>query len=242
MMPSFEALLVVGIVGFYLYDSAMLLYSNELVYVKTLGRWSFVKPATHWQLMGRFPHVPNPLTPNQFMLRVIWNRESSPVPENLMAELQEFTQVLKPLHYLTVLLLATLLFSLPIVLLRWGTGTIFMALVLLSYLNVVIMLMFVYRKRDALRITGKTFRGLAFESLACVPFAINLVRKISLQYPFRGGAIEFAQQAFSAQIFGRLIQALLSRIDEELAIEDEDSRRARDLCTYRACLSSLQPE
>jgi len=40
-MPSFEVLLPLGAIGLYLFDSTLLLYSNELLFAQRAGRWSF---------------------------------------------------------------------------------------------------------------------------------------------------------------------------------------------------------
>ncbi len=50
---SFEIMLVLGIVGFYLFDSAMLLYVNELVFVEKNGKWVFGRPEWGWQMLGK---------------------------------------------------------------------------------------------------------------------------------------------------------------------------------------------
>ena len=42
--------------------------------------------------------------------------------------------------------------------------------------------------RDALGIDRRTVAWLAFESVACPPHAINLVRKLSLRHPQAGTA------------------------------------------------------
>jgi len=46
-------MLVLGIAGFYLFDSAMLLYANELVFVKQDGEWSFGRPESGWQMLKK---------------------------------------------------------------------------------------------------------------------------------------------------------------------------------------------
>jgi len=40
-MPPFEVLLPLGAIGLYLFDSTLLLYSNELLFARRAGRWTF---------------------------------------------------------------------------------------------------------------------------------------------------------------------------------------------------------
>ena len=59
---------------------------------------------------------------------------------------------------------------------------------------------------------------LAFDSLACAPFALNLVRKITLNRSLVGDPIFFAHQVLDADAFAQLVQALCHRVEENIVI------------------------
>ena len=61
-MPSFEVLLPLGALGLYLFDSVLLLYSNEVLFLHSRRRWGFVMSSA-LLLGGRRLCFVNPLTP-----------------------------------------------------------------------------------------------------------------------------------------------------------------------------------
>jgi hypothetical protein len=146
---SFEIMLVLGVVGFYIFDSAMLLYSNELAYVQMKGRWSFVYPESHWQIFGKNPYIPNPLSPDSPLFRVYWTVSRSSEQQEDHEALQRFLGALNPLRHFTILLFALLIVGLPIVLSRFGTGLGFLILLGFVYITISGMLIQTYRQREA---------------------------------------------------------------------------------------------
>lgn len=63
-------------VGLYLYDSAVLLASNEVILSpRQSGRWVAMFGADSFQLRGKEPFMPNPLLPHHPIFRLSWNIE-----------------------------------------------------------------------------------------------------------------------------------------------------------------------
>jgi hypothetical protein len=214
-------MLILGIVVFYLFDSAMLLYVNELVFVEKNGKWVFGLPESGWKMLGKNLYVPNPLTPDYPLFRACWVVSSPPNEHQEDIEtLRQFLNELNPLRYMTFSLFVLLLIGLPIVLLGFGTGLALLLLLGVIYCAISVMLAQIYRQREKLGLSGKTFAKLAFDSLACAPFALNLVRKITLRRSLVGDPICFAHQVLDADAFAQLVQALCHRVDEEIEFED----------------------
>lgn len=237
--PSFEVLLVLGAIGFYLFDSAMLLYANELVFAETNGRWIFACPGSRWRLLGKNPYLPNPLTPDDPLFRVCWSVSEPSKRQEDQDALRHFIRALTPLRYMVFVLLMLLLIGLPLVLYRFGTGLGLFLLLGVIYLTITVMLIQTYRRREVLGLSGKVFAGLAFDSLACAPFALNMVRKITLRRSLVGDPISFAHKIFDADTFARLVNALCNRVDEELELEDEESSRCSELEAYRNRITGM---
>ena len=229
-----------GIVGFYLFDSAMLLYVNELVFVEKSGKWAFGRPESGWRMLGKNLYVPNPLTPNYPLFRVCW-MVSSAINEHQedIEKLQHFLNEISPLRYMTFSLFVLLLIELPIVLLAFGTGLALLLSLGVIYCTISAMLILVYRQREKLGLSGKTFAKLAFDSFACAPFALNLVRKITLHRSLTGDPIFFAHQVLDTDSFAQLVQALCHRVDEEIEFEDEASPRHEALKDFRNRIARL---
>jgi len=237
---SFEIMLVLGVVGFYLFDSAMLLYTNELVFAEKNGKWVFGLPESGWQMLGKNLYFPNPLTPDTSLFRTCWVVASATNKhQEDIDSLRQFLNTLNPLRYMTFSLFVLLLIGLPIVLLVYGTGLALLLLLGVVYLSITIMLAQIYRQREELGLSWKAFSKLAFDSLACAPFALNLVRKITLRRSLVGDPIFFAYQALDADAFAHLVQALCHRVDEEIEFEDEASPRYSALKDFKNRIESM---
>jgi hypothetical protein len=233
-------MLTLGIVGFYLFDSTMLLYVNELVFVEKNEKWVFGRPGSGWEMLGKNLYVPNPLTPDYPLFRTCWVLSSAPNEHQEDVEiLRQFINEIKPLRYMTLSLFVLLLIGLPIVLFGFGTGLALLLLLGVIYCTISVMLALIYRKRERLGLPVKTFAKLAFDSLACAPFALNLVRKITLRRSLLGDPICFAHQVLDAGAFAQLVQALCDRVDEEIEFEDEASPRYGALKDFRNRIASM---
>lgn len=238
MILSFEILLAVGVVGFYLVDSTMLLYANELVYLHNRGRWSFVTAPSQWQVAGRYLHLPNLFTPQQATFRVNWSasaaRESH---EQAGATEQQLLATVDSLRYLVQLLALLLLIVVPVTLVIAGTGMAFLLALGLVYAVIIALLVKVYLRREVFQLSGWSFAKLAFDSLACAPLALNLVRKLTLRRTLTGDPISFAQTRFDAATFSRLAAMLSQWISDQLEYEDASSPRYQALSSFQKYLT-----
>lgn len=240
MTPSFELLLALGVVGFYLWDSAMLLYANELVYLHDRGRWSFTTATSHWQLSGRNLYLPNLLRPDHALFRVHWSPVSHQSRQGHNGEvLQRLLNAIDTLRYLIYPLWLLLIVVLPVTLLLAGTGVLFLLVLGLVYGTILMLLFQIYVKRADLGLSRLSCAKLAFDSLACVPLALNLVRKITLRHSLGPDPVRFAQTRFDRTTFAHLVTTLSQWVANELVYEDESSQRFRNLSGYQQFLTSI---
>jgi len=233
-----EVLLVTAMAGLYLYDSARLLHSNEGVLAATLGgRWSLHFGAEHYTLRGKQPFVPNPLLPHRPVFPLRWNQLLAPATPAA----QRWTppplgpyKVLAPLVWLMALALFGLipagLFS------RYGNLAV-AAGILLFYATALLALAYVWFKRGALKLTGRQVGALAFESLTCPPFALNLVRHISWRAAPAEELVSAARRLLRKDDWAATLPAVIKRIDNAIAWENEGTPRAQALAEYQASLS-----
>lgn len=223
-MTPVEFWLPIGAIAFYLYDSAQLLWHNELVYLHGAGRWRAAGPSTI-SLWGRRLYLPNPLLPQRPGFKVHWSLNdtrpaAAPVPG-------EFLRALRPVGFIC-LLLCGLLLLLPVVSWTLGTGLTMLLLFAGYYLLVLCALAWVLARRAALRLSGTACAGLAFDALACAPFAVNLVRRIALRRGLDGEPVAFAAAQFAPQERAPLRALLARKLDEALAgKEPTPDERAR---------------
>lgn len=237
MNVTFETLLVLGIAGFYIFDSARLLYVNEIVFFETAGTWDFHLPNGRWQVLGKNIFIPNPLTPYKSMYLTSWPQSNAGQASNLDG-LNSTSNELTPLRYLTVLLFMLLITGTPAILFRMGLGWTLITLLSLIYITVGIMVWVLIKRRSKFNLSKSDVGKLAFDAIACVPFALNLIRKITAKQRVSGDPIIFAKSVLSGDKFELLINVLLTRIDDELAFELNGCPRYLMLSEYRKYIES----
>lgn len=238
MSFSFEALLVLGIIGFYLYDSMILLRYDEVVFSESFGRWTFSHPDNNLRVRHKALFLPNPFTPFKPMFRVAWSPNDLPLAEGNTAELLQVVGLTRPLGVVVMLLLAEMLFVVPAVIFTLGTGPLFLGALAAVYLTVLLALGLVYVNRAGLALSNKRFASLAFDSLACPPFAINLLRKITLTKAAGLNPVAYAHQHFTKECFADLASKIKERLAEEIDYE-EDPEQSNALQAYRDRLTEL---
>jgi hypothetical protein len=233
-----EALLVVAMLVLYLYDSAQLLYSNEGVLAATLGgRWSLHFGAEHYTLRGKQPFLPNPLLPHRPVFLMHWKQQ---VPAIKGAD-QPWTppsfgpyKVLTPLVWLMALALFGLI---PAGLFSHYGNVAIAAGILLFYANALIALAYVWFKRHALQLTSRRVGALAFESLTCPPFALNLIRHISWTARPTEDLVSASRRLLRKDDWATTLPNVVKRVDNAIAYEDETTARAQALIEYQASLN-----
>ncbi len=220
-MLSFESLLILGIIGFYLYDSIMLFNVNELLLTKSHKVWFYKIPALDFQLLRKYPLLPNPLTPNVAIFKTSWPKKSQLINES---QLGDFIQCLAPVQSIINILLLLLLAYLPVIALIYGSGAKLLIIFTMIYLFISVILFYIFNNKDKLCISNSKFASIAFESLACPPFALNMVRKISLNYPNLGDPVDFARSVFdvnSIEVFNKEMNNVINRRMKFLEVRSE---------------------
>jgi hypothetical protein len=225
MTPT-ELWLPLGAIAFQLYDATQALWQNEVLFEHAGSRWCLHadSPVRRW---GRRLVLPNPFTPHRPLFRVAWS-----IDDRRTAEDVDLTPLLGALRALGLICQALMLMLLALWPLCWilGAGLTVLVLFAAYYLLVIGALVIVFRRRAVLQLTSRAFWGLAFDVLACAPFAVNLVRRLSLHHGLPGNPVDFATRHFDAgarAAFATLIGARLAESrGGELVTPDEQARVA----------------
>lgn len=230
-----EVLLLAGLLGLYLYDSARLLHANEGVLMASLGgRWSLHFGAQHFTLRGKEPFIPHPLLPHRPVFQLTWKQQvaSGAAPRWTPPSFRPY-KVLAPLVWLMALALFGLvplgLFS------RFGNVALAAGIVLF-YAAALLALGFTWFQRRNLALTARQVGALAFESLTCPPFAINLVRHISWHTRPPEELITAGRRLLRSEDWNATLPIVIKRIDHAISWED-GTPRAQALSVYQAALN-----
>jgi hypothetical protein len=215
-MPAEPLLLPLGALAFFLLDSLLMLYGNEVLLVATGRRgWRF-QAGGEVLLAGRRPVLPNPLFPWQPLWRLAWRGveplprapASSSAPRSEAGRLQELRAALRPLGVLVTLLQWLMLPGLALELALFGTGGALLVLLGAIYVLVLAAGAAVLLSRRRLGLAPRAALSLAVEGLLCPPFAINLVRKVGLRSPLPDDPLELAARLCDGGVALRLRELL----------------------------------
>ena len=228
-MLSFEALLVLGVLLFYLYDSLMLLNVNELVFQKSFKSWSYRFPVFGFQILRKFPFLNNLLMPNFLAFNLSW---PSPKEEIDCGRLEILIKSLFPLQIIAFVLMLLIIFVLPFVAFIFDSGPELLALFMLIYLLIFLSVCYLFIYRDSLMLSGLKFLSIAFECILCPPFAINIARKVSLNYEIGSDPIDCSKTLFDKQTFKLFKSDLTSLLKTNMNYHDKGSARYTELQNY----------
>ena len=235
-MPAFEVLLPVGALALYLYDSVHGLYGDELLLQRVRLGWR-TSAGSGLLFAGRRPCLPRPLAPDAPVFRVRWDRPQDGGTLG-SAEIQAMTVPLRLPGLLVRAQLVLLVLALPVVSIALGAGRVLLAVFALYYLLSFVVLLLLVRARAVLRLTGRQLGLLAFESIACAPFALNLLRKVGLLQSGRLRWAEIAATTFNDRERRELGEAIDASIAAALALEDGGTPRAARLVELRNMLGA----
>jgi hypothetical protein len=109
--------------------------------------------------------------------------------------------------------------------------------ILLFYAAALAALGYVWFKRRALRLTSRQVGALAFESLTCPPFAVNLIRHISWNAAPSEELVSAGRRLLHKDDWNATLPTLIKRIDNAIAWENEGTARSQALTEYQASLN-----
>ncbi len=235
---SYEAELLILAVLLYLYDSSILLYANEGVLTcNRRGRWSAKGGWVGFVLAGRSLCMLNPFTPHHPAFRLNWDLKVLPAGN---PDWTELAHAVMPLGPWMLAAAAALFVILPLGLLTaLGAYAVIPAVVLL-YGSIVWALVRLYRRR-VLPSRNKRFFGFAFECLACPPFGVNMIRRITLADRVTEPLPVAGARLLDAAQWAGLQARCLERLDEADRIDAGDGAARQALEAQRSRLNALGP-
>jgi hypothetical protein len=175
----FEFKLCLGIVLFYLYDSSVLLYKNELKLIRYKSGLILRFSKDISRFMKRYLYLPNPFTPTIVEYQLLYPPKVPIYNDHCWMLFTVIDHVLTSLKPWTVLISLQLFTVIPFISIYYGSGPELLVAFSAVYATIILEFISLYKYKSLLGNHDLKYSLLFAESLLCPPFAVNIIRKIS---------------------------------------------------------------
>lgn len=232
-----DLLLIIIAAALYLIDTAQLLFANEILFVREAGRWRACLPRDQFMISRRFLFLPAPFMPDATFFRARWPRpetDSKSRSPDIRSQIDKDFKKLTPVKWLSVLLLPEIFLVLPAVYVFVPGYLATFVVLLLIYHQALAMVLILFLKRRSLGLDWSVAILLGFESLICVPYAINLYRKTAQKLlPGDADVLELESALLTDDQRPAFRQALTESVNRQLEWVTENSEQAQALVEFR---------
>lgn len=176
-----EWLLAAALVAVYMLDSVHFLQIGEAVVSTRGSSLKGLSFGSSFELGGRRPYLPNPLTPWRTDLQVDWNASPHGTrPEQINSEMRRHLHLVRPIARIATACAALMVVVAPLTLVG-GYERTFTASVLICFLCAVAGCVLVIRRRASLGLTLWQALSISLVALICLPCSANLGRAAAIQ-------------------------------------------------------------
>ncbi len=210
---SSEALLALALVAVYLADSAHFLSIGEALILTRSGRPAALSFGWPFELAGRRPFIPNPLTPFWPELRVQWTASSQGAApaEAVSREMSAHLAAVRPIAWLASSCWVLIVLVAPLAL-TLGQEPLFVAAALLTLALSAAACSLLALRRRALGLAVLKLYTTILVALVCLPCAANLARSVAAQGRWSVAGADLPALGFD----GTSVAALRAQVQEAL--------------------------
>jgi len=227
-MLDTNTVLATAIVAIYLLDSMQFLCIGEaMVRIRgdAIRGVSFGSP---FEMGGRRPYVPNPLTPFWPDVPVDWmgQADAAQSPANVTEDMRRRLGAIRPVSLVASASAALIVGVAPAALLS-GQDRIFIASALATFVCSIAACFLVARRRHDLGLTAWQACSLCVVALVCLPCAGNFGRALAARRRWNVQAADLPSLAADAAAQARVRQALVPLLENARRRADEESTEYR---------------
>ena len=217
MFLDTDYLFVFTLVGLYVYDSAQLCYFNEFFLSKGLRSSFYVQTVSlNYSFGKKFLFIPSLFFPSTLLFKVKWqtqNKTAPIVPADIEI-IYNLAQQLELIQFLNTIGAILTLIALPLSIIGKASHTLIALIIIVIYAINLINILMIFLQRKTLSLRPKTLLLLFLDSLFCPPFALNLVKKISLNYAIQTEGLKLAQKLLQPP----QLEVLITQIIKDIAL------------------------
>jgi hypothetical protein len=191
-----EWLLAAGLIAIYLFDSVQFLQIGEAVVATRRASLRSLSFGSSFELGGRRPYLPNPLTPWWPELRVDWATVSrGPAPEQITTEMRQHLRMVQPIAWFATVCAGLVVVVAPVALVRGNEG-VFVACILMALVCAVPGCVLVIRRRKYLGLSLWQAVSISAVALICLPCSGNLGRATAIKRHWTAQASDLPDLGF----------------------------------------------
>ncbi|HXR91184.1 MAG TPA: hypothetical protein VN750_13005 [Steroidobacteraceae bacterium] len=238
---STPILLAIALVAVYLLDSMHFLRIGEALVLTRGPRLAGLSFGGSFELGGRRPYLPNPLTPFRADFRVGWDTSGAPTEDAPLVgdAMRSHLRAVRAVGWIGSLCAIPVVIVAPLALI-FGEEVIFLAAVAAAVLLAACGCLLVGVRRRALGLSGLQVCSLAFIALVCLPCSPNLARAVTAQRKWTLAARDLPQLGFDRQRANAIRDQILAALSSarryvaeesaELKVIDEQIRALQGGC------------
>jgi hypothetical protein len=225
-----EILLAFTLVAIYLLDSAHFLMIGEAVASTRSGSLARLSFGSSFELGGRRPYLPNPLTPFWPELRVEWGApgETTVRPALAALEMTRHLRAVRTIGWIATSNAVLIVLVAPVAL-AIGAEWLFVASAAMCFVFAGAAGVFVVIRRRDLGLTAPESCAAVVVALVCLPCSANLARAVSIRRRWILAAADFPRLGFDAAQVPAIQQDVRDALDRARRFLGEDSAEYRAL-------------
>ncbi len=235
--------LMLLVIGLYVYESSTLVFCNQaLMGAGWKTGWDVRFGNSSLSFMGKEICIPPLLRPWSPQFIGTWQFEAEVKSRKaVLTEWSPDLQKYKALTPFVIWMIVAAFVVLPLGLFSsLGEPWILLACAML-YLGVIGLLIYLWIKRQTFKLTTKVFAGIAIEYLICAPFALNIIRRLSMLEVISEDIESIARRMQTPKQWALTSIQMLSRLDDQIAFETKNSARSTRLTNHRKSLTKENP-
>ncbi len=230
-----EALLLPALIAFYAKDCLLLLHANEgVLESRSAHGWRVSFGSQSYTLSGRQPYLLRLFTPHRPAYRMSWAMAED--ADSGLAWRDDVPGALLRVVPWTFAIGLALFGLVPLALHSHVSMALLLASVGLVYALIVAALVGVWRRREPLGLSSRSWATLAAEVLLCPPYAVNLLRRLSIHASPSADLLATARARLDPRARAEVLRECAMRIQLQLEVEDEDTPRSAALEKARRSL------
>jgi hypothetical protein len=239
-----DILVILVAVLLYLSDIARLLYSNEILLVHgTRSDWSAITPSDGVRVARRRLVLPSILDPGSVVIRFQWPLDELRCTKTNVtgSAVNERLRLLLFPKLVCLLLLPEIFVGLPVAYYLFRDNWILLSFLAIIYGQIITLVIWLFLSRHEFSLTWRSCFILAFESLICIPYAINFHRKVAEKTMNLVDAdlLVTAECLLGTTEFNDLRTYIRDILDDRLTGHQADAKSSNKLVRLRARLEQI---